>query len=1267
MNTTKPALVLTDLRPSSHYDVYIYSVNLLNSRKSREAVSLSIKTNPMVYRPEPVTDLRVEANKFRTLNISWKPPPPPKILIPQEQIVLYRVSLFNLHPTSSTAGEKQIHSNRPRNQPIVIEVRAEASTFTERISCSVTDLTPDSFYQVSVQAVTASNITGYPAVISSSPRIPSRPPSKSPIQVRVHSIGARVATVSWQPPPTGSRNGDVIIYRINISCEDWLRPRQIDVVGELSQVLRGLSRATKYELSLSAATRGGNGPDSPTVSFTTLDEENDADKEVRNTNVGYLLSGDDATGDYTSEQRKYPTDGSKFSYIPKSIENLRYIADERSILLLWSPPVSDRSTSASRSQGSVERTADISRYTVKWGTLYPGPSTQIVPANHSRFLIDHLEVDTPYLIEVAAVYENEESAPAMITARTKPALFRHSLLIPLNLHVSSVDSDWAMVEWDEPECSYQPETSNSRPGCLGKDLVHSYQVAYRPIGQTCDPSKRGDEGSSDSKSLDNAPAHVWNTTRTMVKLEDLIPGCQYSVVVRAVRQKTVRSGQDVEPLFSEWSLEQLFETQERGPGDAPREVSVAGLPESSGGGPLRLQVAWQPPQKPNGRLSGYLLYFTSNGSLPLSEWSKMQLPANSLNAMLSNLSPGSIYFIQIRAFNNHRNGPLSPVLLYRTPDIYGQGGGQIPLRGTYYDGQAIPMNLFSSGLINVAPDRDDSVADNPAGLTLVQPQELNSNTKSDSGMSSWLIVTIVTIFALSFLTILLGLILWRRRQTAFPHVLEYKPGAQGDGALEGDRNNDVARRKNITSHGWRRKRSSYPRAAQQEIALLVTNGEAVHASEMQTHHSTYPSRIPPNQVTASNITSVTVPSCSGVTASHGPVLNMQPQAPVRSSSWDKDSDSLQFASVSQQRQINSANSGGLVDSARNATPTPTASGSTASGPGSIGTPTRIAANPTYQTHGTMPFPMESAMPLSYASATLGANPIGPTIILPRSPQNQPMAMPVTNPMVNGVPSNLMMQFYPVGPMPAQQALQISGGGIDRRMIGPPPPYVYPNQANYQGGVMFSLENGHTSPYASMNPQFVGNPHVPANAPRVNAAELLSFNSADDIRPTMSSSVHNENNSFTEGSSSQQESHPPAKPTVSTGEVPVTSARPNTNRTSREKEPNTRSKKHLGTGFITSPVRSTVSTSHVRSPKRRPPPSSRKPLEPEESMPKETTASLVTDDQNEGQVSSPSSPNGDSANSNLNKAFSTEELTQEMANLEGLMKDLSAITREEFNY
>lgn len=48
----------------------------------------------------------------------------------------------------------------------------------------------------------------------------------------------------------------------------------------------------EYELTVSAATRAGNGPDSEVLTFTTMTQKNEADFDAENNknNDGYMLS-----------------------------------------------------------------------------------------------------------------------------------------------------------------------------------------------------------------------------------------------------------------------------------------------------------------------------------------------------------------------------------------------------------------------------------------------------------------------------------------------------------------------------------------------------------------------------------------------------------------------------------------------------------------------------------------------------------------------------------------------------------------------------------------------------------------------------------------------------------------------------------------------------------------------------------------------------------------------------------------------------------------
>ncbi|KAF6772055.1 hypothetical protein AHF37_08924 [Paragonimus kellicotti] len=68
------------------------------------------------------------------------------------------------------------------------------------------------------------------------------------------------------------------------------------------------------------------------------------------------------------------------------VENLRYVADERSILLLWSPPINSNLPPHTTSFSLPE----VDHYVVKWGKVYPGPATMQVTADQTRFLLNNL-------------------------------------------------------------------------------------------------------------------------------------------------------------------------------------------------------------------------------------------------------------------------------------------------------------------------------------------------------------------------------------------------------------------------------------------------------------------------------------------------------------------------------------------------------------------------------------------------------------------------------------------------------------------------------------------------------------------------------------------------------------------------------------------------------------------------------------------------------------------------------------------------------------
>ncbi|CAH8657538.1 unnamed protein product [Dicrocoelium dendriticum] len=1206
VNTTKPALLLTDLRPASTYNIEIFTRLSSDGKRSAEAASLHIRTKSPVKRPKAVTGLTAESGEFRSLKISWHLKQAATDPL-EDKISHFLITLFRLNPFNESADAAQsTEIVQPQQITVPVSTTTPVSGFFEH---TARNLLPDSFYQISVQAVTVNNVTGYPSVISSSPRVASKPPTASPKQLHVYSIGAHVATVSWKPPALEMRNGEIILYRLSISCDDWLQPRQIVVLDQLTQLIQGFTPSTSYQLTVSAATRGGNGPESSPVTFNTTDMENDADEEAKkHGDRAYHLSGGHRQNAPVNLPVKLPST-TTFQRYAGSIENLRCVSDENSLLLMWSPAI--QPTSATSHDFKSDERLEVDHYLVKWGKLYPGPNVIKLAPNQTRFMIEDLDTDTPYLIDVTAVYKDDHVASAMVTCRTKHAQMQKQLLIPLNLHLVSSGPDWAVLEWDEPHC---PETHERPPletVCPRTGLMQTYQVAYRRTesddGHLTERPYEEDEGveaqvddfwnnaAVDVSGIlapslgpgDPADLHVINVSHAWVRLENLTPDQSYSAVVRAI---SVENASNIEKtygnlLFSEWSLAERFDTTKLKPEDAPGDIRLTGI--TLGNGSSGLQASWQPPERPNGMLIGYLLYFTHNVQFHLSEWHKLKLPASSVNAVLSDLLQETFYFIRIRARNINGNGPLSSIYVFRTASAGGELGKEVLLDKAYYDPKSVLLQLAPT-----AGSHSTQFSGQKAGTAV----EGNSEFRLSS--NSWVFITIF-----SFLSLLIGVIIistlflrWRRQKTTT--TAGYQPGLVNGlkvKAVEQPAFGGTAKSKN-----------------KERIPVLNTQHHA--SGNRMITGSTADRRKDPIPYTVA--TDSRTHSSNSASAATGAASLDQP---YRKSQYLFEDTAL--VSVDSMNRLPSQ------------TAIQTASGSSNSCTGSLDTPTRVVTNPTYQLHAN-PFRFsasahpESIMANSYASATLGSAPRNKTVTIPTM-SGPPMPLPFLN---NTGVSSIMAQCYRSGEFPGESSVlnmtgpEHTGGG---QMM---PTHIAYNCQVQPVGMFYSADPTQHLTYTPVDQQFHGAPQATVSTPRVNAAELLSYTSLDDVRPVMSSSVHANEQLATVQPQAARDAHAAARQEL-------------------QEQCGSKSTVRL------------VDLKQQRSPRHHPQvnPSSH----PSERM--------LQGPENEHQMGYSKGHNVRVMHSNhengcaerSNKVFSSEELSKEMENLEGLMKDLSAITRGEF--
>ncbi|XP_059619067.1 tyrosine-protein phosphatase Lar isoform X2 [Phlebotomus argentipes] len=92
---------------------------------------------------------------------------------------------------------------------------------------------------------------------------------------------------------------------------------------------------------------------------------------------------------------------------------------------------------------------------------------------------------------------------------------------------------------------------------------------------------------------------------------------------------------------------------------APRNVQVRPLSSST------MVITWEPPETPNGQVTGYKVYYTTNPNQPEASWDS-QMVDNSELTTISELTPHAIYTVRVQAFTSMGPGPMSNPVQVKT-------------------------------------------------------------------------------------------------------------------------------------------------------------------------------------------------------------------------------------------------------------------------------------------------------------------------------------------------------------------------------------------------------------------------------------------------------------------------------------------------------------------------------------------------------------------------------------------------------------------------
>jgi neogenin len=192
------------------------------------------------------------------------------------------------------------------------------------------------------------------------------------------------------------------------------------------------------------------------------------------------------------------------------------------------------------------------------------------------------------------------------------------------------------------------------------------------------------------------PKHNYrNATDLNAMLDDLRPDTEYEFTVKVVKGRRQ----------SPWSLVVLNSTQEAAPDSPPRDLNI--IPGGGDGDSAdTVTLTWLPPRRPNGRINGYVIFYTVDKRKQDREWVVEGVVGDKTAADIRGLEPDTRYYFKIQARNSKGYGPQSPVVMYRTKSASGAGGGMLSdgsseLMATAAAGGGIPpavqYAVFASG------------------------------------------------------------------------------------------------------------------------------------------------------------------------------------------------------------------------------------------------------------------------------------------------------------------------------------------------------------------------------------------------------------------------------------------------------------------------------------------------------------------------------------------------------------------------------------------
>ncbi|XP_032379252.1 neogenin 1a isoform X12 [Etheostoma spectabile] len=596
--------------------------------------------------PSAPRDVVASLVSTRFIKLTWRPPAEP-----HGDDITYSV----FYSQDGTSRERVVNTSRPGEMQVTIQ-----------------NLMPDTKYRFRVVAHNSNGQGESSAALKVATQAEVQVPGPAPNLQAVSNTPTSVS-LSWDKPLTG--NGDMLTYKLYYTDKSFGNEQDVDVDTQ-SYTMTGLKKNTEYSFRVVANNKHGPGVSTDDVVVRTLSDVPSAPPqnltlEVQNSKgimlrwqppplngqngeiTGYkiryrkgsrrseaaettggtqlykLIDGLERGTEYSFRVSAMTVNGTgpatewttaetfesdlDESRVPDQPSSLHVRPLVNSIVVSWTPP---------ENQDIVVR-----GYTISYGIGSPHAKTIKVDYKQRYYTIENLDPSSHYVITLKAFNNVGEGIPVYESAITRPQSVPDPspMMPPVGVQASVLSHDTIKVTWADNSLPKNQKITDNR----------FYTVRWK----TNIPA--------------NTKVKMANTTSLSHVVTGLKPNTLYEFSVMVTKGRRT----------STWSMTAQGTTFETIPSSSPKDVTVV----SKENKPRTIIVNWQPPSEANGKITGYIIYYSTDVNAEVHDWVIEPVVGNRLTHQIQDLTLDTTYYFKIQARNSKGMGPMSEAVHFRTP------------------------------------------------------------------------------------------------------------------------------------------------------------------------------------------------------------------------------------------------------------------------------------------------------------------------------------------------------------------------------------------------------------------------------------------------------------------------------------------------------------------------------------------------------------------------------------------------------------------------